>query len=240
MAENINTFINFVKVQLKPDTRRLDDVEIEVLVDAAVNEYSLDNPKIKLADIAATDWSTDTYSLPLPTDWNPDFSSIISLERLPVEQEAEFLDPNRYSIYRTGTGDASTDYRLRLVDTPDDTDTDEIYRMSYIVEHTVDTTTSTIPGHHQNAVGYLAAAKAADSLAGAYNSLSHTAEGLALTDFSVKAAQYSEMANEFREEYKDSVGKVDISGPAAAFAVSDIDETMSFGWDFINHPSRWR
>jgi hypothetical protein len=234
-------FITKVKDHLKPDSRRLDDVAIASMVVSAVAEYSQDHPNFKQANIASTSWSTSNYALPVPADWDPTFSFLVSIEFPSGSQEPVYLDGNSYMIYRIGTGNAATDYGIRYLGfSPNTADTSETSRVIYAVPHLVDGTTSTIPSNHQVGVGFLAASLAARALAGSYNSLSHTAEGLALSDFTAKAVQYNEMAVTFREQYNETIGKEGIQGPAAGFAVQDQDLLNSWGGDFLAHPAKWR
>lgn len=207
-------------------------------LESARKQYSKDRPRLVIEDVTADGSAT----LPLPEDWAPAKSALVSIEYPLDLTEPPLLDPEQYVVVRTPAGDA---IRLRSLVVP----ADDLVRLTYSSTHHLTETPDvcTIPDDDAEAVACWAAALLCDQLAATYADNTDPTIQADRADYTSPHKAWSERAKAYRARYGQLLGINGLSAadkPAvqAASAVADMDSTDSrgLGWSsrFRNRPYR--
>jgi hypothetical protein len=204
--------------------QELDDADLQSFANSALYFYSRLKPREKYHDITGS----GSYDLSLPSDWDDNFSSILSVEYPAGKRDPVFLKSGRdYIVYKSTN---STILRL-LTYTPTSSET---IRICYTVPHTLDDTTSTIPTVDEEALALMIASFAAFSLAARYTQISNDSLGADVIDYGARASDMRRVAEDLKERWSEMLGfKEDTLPPETA--MGDLDLSFSWNRDFIIH-----
>ena len=214
-----------VEKAVRDDSGLIEYNDITDAIGFAVNRYSLDRPQYVVEDIAAN----GTPTLPLPLQWQLDFSTIDSLEYPIGNFPPNLVETDYYSIYQAPTG-----FFLRVLITPDDS-----VRVTYSIAQILTDVVDTIPVKHREAIGCWAAAYCYDQLAGFYAGRTDSTIAAANVDRGAQTRDYAARATKLRQRYYDELG-IDPKKSNAASAVVDLLMLNSRGRDRLTHPNRYR
>lgn len=202
------------------ETRRLEALQ------AAVEEYSTSQPRVKIATITG---DGDAVTFDLPSDFEEGLSSIKRIEYPIASQVPDYLDEDDYRLYRDPTSGA---LKLRLTSM-----TLPLAAKAYVeytTKHHVlagaptgETLADTVPAGHRNPVAALAASYCALMLAAHYAQSSDPTIGADAVDYKSKSSSYLDLARALRKEFSLRFGGD--SGVPAASAIADLDVVLTEG-----------
>ena len=181
-----------------------------------------------------------TYEWTLPSDYYPDFSTILEV-RFPADQTSErrmsiLVSKTDYDVFQTATGT----YKLRLLSsTPTATET---LKYVYTTIYSLTETTSTLPSDlAEQSVTFAAAALVCEQLAAYYAQSVDATISADSVNFGMKSADYKALA----DRYKLASGIKEImDAPAGAMGVAcafrDLDAPPTYGLreQFLTHTRR--
>lgn len=204
---------SFVTVQLGWDeTRLLDAAEVAKDINAAVERYSIDNPRRKTLIINGD----GGFRYTLPGSWEKGFSRIEFIE-WPGKQQR--ISKVKYPEFRVLDNDGNGEKIHFLTFSPSNSDN---FAVHYTISHEVTSGNSSIPDTDFHAVGYLAAHFVAMSLAGKSLKNRDSNFGQDIVNFRSLSDEYRKMAKDFFQLYKGWMGLPE-KGPKAADQLADLD-----------------
>ena len=106
----------------------LDGADLIQLISEALIDYNASRPQQIIEDLTGT----DTTSLALPSVWETNFSQILSLEIIELEDGEEIstlMNADEYEIYQSPTE--------TYIKCSDDTDSDYTYRITFTTQHII-------------------------------------------------------------------------------------------------------
>ena len=182
---------------------------------AATERYAADRPRTAVEEVATGGggpW------LDLPTGWEPDFSTLISLEHPVGRVPPAHL--RHWQLYQAPDGT-----RIMLARR---VPADDQVRVTYTARHAVDATRDTTPAGDREALASWAAALLLDQLAAWYAGGSDSTIQADRVDHGSKSADFAARARALRKRYLDHLG-IDRRRNAAAGAMVDFDIASSLG-----------
>lgn len=186
----------------------------------ALEIYSDDVPRELVAD--NTDADGTVYDFDLPSSFVYGWSRFLSIEYPAGEQQPTYLEDSDWDIYRTSS---TTKFRFRG-GVPSSGDT---IRFTYTAAHTIEdldaAAATTIPSYDQEMFAKLAAAETLDMYATRYLHERESTLSADTVDRAMKTDEARRLANNWRDQYEDAVGKR--RGTTAAFARIDWDTRFS-------------
>lgn len=195
----------------------------------AVSFYSNDKPYTNVTTITGDNSST---RFDLPSDWTTGFSEIIYAE-LNAEQEPVLLEPQEIFVWDDGNGDKFqlSDRTLSASDT---------VKIKYTREHTLDSTTNTIPDVDFVPVTILGTSFTALIVAGILlkNRVPQGNAGGGISDFRTLADEYRNYSKELMKLYFRRLGISESSSVKARLEVFDLDPISPTGLNWLTHPNR--
>jgi len=197
--------IDRVKDKVKDDSGRLTDLaDYEPAIEAALAGFSKHKPKTLVRDLAGT----GGHDLVLPTEWDPEFSSIQRVE-YPLGRVPEALIPaDEWALYQDPAGE-----KLRLLTClPEETETVRV-SFSAIREE------ADVPAGDLDAVANLAAAACCEILANLFAQTADPTIAADVVNYRSKSAEFAARAKRLRELYSDHLG-IDTDGGAPAASVT--------------------
>ena len=212
----------------------LTDNEIGQAMEAAIRTYSRDRPYIATG---ARSGDGSAINFRLPRLWVTGLSVIREIEYPAGEQVREVLDPNEYEIVESVLGLQPTRL-LRFNGTTPASGTDNIL-IRYATMHIHDDLINTIPNNDFDAICWLAASYAADTLAALQAASSDPTIAADSTNHRDGEQRWRSVAKQFRSLYEDHMGQ-GMATPTAAAGMKDHDSMFSFGSDFLFHGRRRR
>ena len=196
---------SLVRGNVKDDSGRLTETDYANGISAAIKRYSKARPVELCTDLPGSG-STD---LALPGDWQPAFSTIISVEYPLGEVPECLLTLGNYRLYRTPAGQV-----LRLVDLfPALT---ESVRVVYTLAHD----DSTIPDSDLDTVANLASAYCLLRLAAVYGNATDSTIQADSVQRQSKIDEYRRLADKFEGLFSQALGlsATDTTVPAMTVA----------------------
>lgn len=225
MSNTFQDFKTYMDSYIREE-EKLSESDREDFITEAVEEFSRFTPDIDVADLTG-DGSAVEFDLPSGFDVN--FSTIISIEFPVGEQDPVYLKPSEYMVYRT-----LTENQIRLKEIT--LGSAETARMTFTRVHVVDEDSSTISDSSWKAVATLATSKAARALATQYaNSRDSIRNNLVNNER--RADSYSALADKLEKSYYRALG-IDPDSLPPAYSTFDIDPEMQFGAGPITHSRR--
>lgn len=196
---------SLVRAAVKDDSNKLNETDYANGISAAIKRYSKARP-VELCDDLPGTGSPD---IALPGNWQPSFSTIISIEYPNGEVPESLLSLGEYRLYRSPAGQV-----IRLVDrVPTLTDT---VRVTYTMAHDE----GTIPDSDLDTVANLATAYCLLRLASVYgNSTDSTIQADSVQRQS-KIDEYRRLADKFEGLFNQALGlsATDTTVPAMTVA----------------------
>lgn len=193
---------------------------IDDAIRRALETYSDDLPRELVED--NTDADGSIYDFDLPASFVVGQSRIVSIEWPAGERVPVYLDADEWGYYRTAS---TTKLRFRN-STPQTGDT---IRITYTAAHTIENldgaAATTIPGYHVEIFAKLAAAEALELYAARYLHEQESTLGADTVDRASKTDLARRLANAWRGQYEDEIGKR--RGTTAAFGRIDWDSTVA-------------
>lgn len=205
---------------------RISNAQRDSAIDLAVQRYSVDRPATKKVDVAAAGGNV----LAVPAGWDPDFSSLISVESPIGSYPAEYIDRERIHVYKRPDGIQELHF--------DDALPVAQVRIEFTVKQSlVNGGADTIPLADREAVCKWAAAQLCDELAALYsNSQDPTIQADAV-QYQDKASARRRQADAFRKQYLDAMG-LDDKKTAPSGVVVQLNDNDSLGGPRIFHGRR--
>jgi len=212
---------------VRDDAEKITPADRDKAIGLAVVQYSKDRPKDKSEDVIAA----GGHYLPLPVNWETDFSSLKAVEFPTDEVPPNYFESGVYSMYNHPTG---LKIQSKHYFTANDT-----ARLHFTIKHTLTKTTDNIPEDDELAVASWAAAVLCDQLASFYSGSSDSTIAADTVEHASKAKDFAIRANSLRKRYHDHLG-IDPKRNTAAGVVVDLDMKNSRGRDRLQHPGRFR
>lgn len=212
---------------VRDDTGKIAADDRDKAIALAVQRYSQDRPRAKVADIVAA----GSNLLDLPAGWESGFSVLRSLEYPIGNVPPSLLDEGGIQLYESPSA-------VKIM-TASAIPNGESARATFSIRHTLDGATDTIPAHHQEAVATWAAGVALDQLASFFSGESDSTIGADAVNQRTKGQEFAARARTMRKLYLDALG-VDDKRTVAAGAVRNLDLPDSLGRDRLTHPRRFR
>ncbi|WP_430391076.1 hypothetical protein [Dyella sp. 20L07] len=200
--------------------------DIQAAIDAAVQQYSLDAPRIVVVDQQAN----GSQRLALPAGWVEDASVLVSLE-YPVDQfpPAE-LPTDQVRIYASPT-------QRQLLFPVDITPTDgELVRIGYSAPHTVTDDIDTIRVSHRVPVASLAASTLCGQLASYYASDSEPTIQADTVNRGDASSRWRARARDLAAAYSAVVGSTKSDRQRGASVTVEAARRDSLGGRRLFHP----
>ena len=212
---NLQNYVDELKRLVPQVEDELAVGSIEERLGDAVRFYSRIAPRTN----GVRDYAGDnaTYEFPLPSDWDPQFSRVQSVEYPQGNQDPDYLESNQWFIYDTPSGQV-----LRLKTTPS---SGETARVSYTRMHKISSQQNTVPERDNRALCYLAASLIARNLESKYASHTEPSLGADVINYRTKQRQYADVADHFETLFKGHFGmkRRDTSPAAGAWGPVDFD-----------------
>jgi hypothetical protein len=191
----------------------------------AVLKYSLDRPRSIKADAEGV----GSPLVPMPAEYDPDFSAVLGVER--VYSRPVALDNEDWSLYQGTAG-----WHLMFGQVMDAQDT---VRVAFTAPHIVSIDQDTIPAADREAVCNWAAALILQQLATEYAGDRQSTIQADSVDHATKSRDYAARAVVSRNLYYEHLG-IDPKRTAPAGTVIDWDTRDSRGQDRLTHPRVYR
>ena len=203
---SLETYVEQLKRMVPQVEDELAVGTIEERLGDAIRFYSRVCPRVNGVKDYAGDGST--YEFTLPSDWDPQFSRVISVEYPQGYQDPEYLESDQWLIYDTPSGQV-----LRLKTTPA---SGETARVSYSRMHKISSQQNTVPEKDKRALLYLAASLIARNFEMKYSSHTEPMLEADVINYRTKQVQYRDVADHFETLYKAHFGmKLRDIAPAA-------------------------
>lgn len=212
----------------RDDAGKLSSSDRDDAIAAAVSRYGQDRPRQRVDDLAAA----TANLLPLPAQWQADYSLIVALEHPVGYIPPALLGSERYGMYR----DATQAESIMLLDA---VTVGATVRCTYTVRHVLDGATDTIRAEDREAVCCWAAALLCDQLASLYSNSGDSTIQVDSVDHTSRARDYAARAKSLRQRYYDALG-VDPKKNTAAGTNVNWHAYDGRGEDRIHHPKRFR
>lgn len=212
----------------------LTDAEIDQAFEAALKQYSRDRPRV-VADSLSGDGSA--YDFVLPRAWVWSLSRLLTVEYPAGEQTPTLVDTNDAILHETVAGGQPVRL-LRFLATTPASGTDNIV-VRYTTRHLHTDESDTVPADDLDALCYLAASFAAETLAAwqaASTDSTIAADGVNHRD---GEQRWRSVAKSLRARYDGHLGQGEAS-VAAAGQILDWDTNLSWGQDRLFHGRRLR
>lgn len=210
--------------RLRDDNNDITASDQEQALADAVERYSKDRPRQKAEDFAAAAGNLQD----LPAGWQPDFSTLVSLET-PIGNFPPTLIPSEeVSLYQAPAG-------LKIM-TQTAIGAGNDVRALYTIRHILDGSDDTIPAKDREAVACYAAAICLDQLASKFTASSESTIQADAVDHRTKGQEYASRANKLRKIYFDELG-IDPKRSVAAGVVVSPPRKDSTGWPRFTHPN---
>ena len=223
----ITSYQSTVNALVRDDANRISIEQRDVAIEQAIIRYSKDRPAKKVEDVVAPGGNT----LPLPSQWQLDFSQLKSVEYPLGRVPPNLISPQDFTLYDTPNG---TVIMLR-----DALPLNEQVRLSYSVMHVVDVTDDTVPTGDQEAVCCLAAASLCDQLASFYSNDTDSTIKADSVNHQTKAAEFAARAKSLRKRYLDELG-IDAKKNVAAGVIVGLESSNSLGRPLLTKRGAWR
>jgi hypothetical protein len=179
-------------------------------IDQAIREYSRRFPKIATALVASV--STGYY--PLPSDWEPGLSRIVSIE-FPIDQSPPlYAPPKSWRLVRRESGQV-----IYILPNPGGN-----FRLTYVTKHDETAPSASIPSDHAGALGKWAGKIAALEFMARYaNSVQNN----------VDSVNYRTKEQEWRHVYDTLALQIDKELGSAEVAIQHEADPLTYfrGWD---------
>ena len=215
------------------DASLLSDEQIVRAIGAAVVTYSRDRPSVL---VAALSGDGTAYEFALPAGWVWGFSTVVSVEYPAGERPAQFVDASDYSVVeRPGSPDP---VRLLRFETITPASGAGNISLTYTGRHRHTTGTSTIVADDHEALVWLAASLAAETLAAKFAASSDATIAADAVNHRDGESRWRSVARTFRARYDEHMGKGGTVAPAGT--VVDWDANLDYGMDRLFHRRRWR
>lgn len=223
----LTDFETLVEAAVRDDGAKLTPTEISSAIAQAVARYSKDRPRQKVEDIV----SPGGNLLPLPVEWEADFSQLNSLEYPVGNVPPAIIEAGGWGMYATPTG-----WNIQVMAAIAAAHT---VRATYTIAHVVTGAADTIPVADRESVSSYAAAILLDQLASLYsNDQDSTIKADSVQHIS-KAGEFARRANVLRKRYFDDLG-IDTKRNVASGVVVNLNQANSVGRDRLTHPRRFR
>jgi hypothetical protein len=218
-----------------------DDVRNNII--QAVLVFSKDRPLVKIAELTG---DGTAFDFSLPSDWNENFSTILTEVEYPVDDDTQIqpmLDRSEWAVIRKLVS-GSTVLRFRFKSfIPIN---GNIARFEYSTRHTLNQSTNTIQDSDSQAVIAKSAAICFWALASRFAQHSDSTIDADVIDYARKYDYYKELAIAADSEYRSlmGIGNEAKNSVAASVGVSIKDYDLEFGGgalgDYLTHPSLYR
>jgi len=183
------------------------DVEVsdaaERAVGQALNTYSRLNPRVR---IASFDGDGSTCLFDLPSDYQPPFSKIISVEYPYNQNPPVYLEPSKFQVY-TDLDNSAIVYKLLFASAPA---SGQSARVTYTAVHVLsgydESTETSLPVPHWSAFLYLSAYCLANFAVGYYGSTTRSTLSADLVNYRTKADEWRAIAEHFYASFKAAMG----------------------------------
>ena len=244
MTTTLATFRNQVDENLgdKTDTAIYDSAARDVQIQAAVETYSRDVPRLVASDVTgdAGHYYPLTGESKVLASWVDDFSQIVAIEYpaavVASDELPQYLEPEDW---RDDYEASSVVYLLLPNHAPAAT---EKLRVTYTAPHVFTSAATTTPTQHFYAICYLAAAYCCRAIAASYSNTSDSTISADSVAHTSKAGEFSRRAAEFAKLYREALGldggKSKTERPAAAFVDWDTSPSWPAGRDYVYHRNR--
>ncbi len=195
----------------------------------AVLRYSMDRPRVAVADLVAPGGT----QMPLPSDWSTTISLVQRVE-FPIDAEPpQYLDPRSVYLYAMPSG-LTLRYVVPLA-------SGSTIRLTYTTVHELTALSDTIPRAHASAIVSLAAAVLCGQLAAYYATEGAPTIAADTTDHIGKTERYRARERDLRAEYARIVGVPDRAKTLkGASAVVELPSRDAFGDRRLFHPPQRR
>lgn len=212
----------------RDDAGKLSSSDRDDAIAAAVSRYGQDRPRQRVDDVTAA----TANLLPLPAQWQADYSLIVALEHPVGAVPPTLLGPERYGMYR----DATQADKIMLLDA---VAVGATVRCTYTIRHVLDASSDTIRVEDREAVCCWAAALLCDQLSSLYSNSGDSTIQVDSVDHTSRARDYASRAKTLRQRYYDALG-IDPKKNVAAGTTVNWDAYDSRGRDRLTHPKRYR
>ena len=206
------------------------DNSIDQAISQAVTAYSRDFPRIVVESEVGD--SGKYYPLTNLASWEDDFSTILSIDydassRIGSDERPDFLseDNGDWKYYR----DATTRYFYLPNHSPSASTT---LLITYTARHSLDSTTSTLPSHHEKAVVFLAVSELASTLQFHAEKAIDPPAGASYISMNSKSSGFRTVGDHFREKYVRELGGAEIVGASAS---REFDQRFVTGDKYMFH-----
>lgn len=213
----------------------LTDNEIDQAFDAALRSYSIDRPRV-VADLASGDGSAFLFPLPRRWVWGLSYMREVVVPYDVTDQVLQTVDPHDWEVEEAVLG-LQPVRQLRFRNRTPESGTDNIL-FRYTTRHVHNDELDTIPTEDFEAVTWLAASYAAETMA---SRMAASAEPVIAADsvnYRTGRQEWQAVAKNFRERYYKHIRGEAPAGPI--FATAEWDARLSTGGDMIFHGTRRR
>lgn len=236
MADSKEKYITHLENALQDQAQQLQPDDKVRALDQAVVLYSKDKPYLKIQEDTG---DGSAYDFDLPSDWVDGFSFIDGEIEYPADdyQKPLYVDDNEWIYFAKLVSTVRTVYLRFLSFTPA---TGKTIRYTYVVPHTLNSSTNTIFEIDFKAVVHLAAAICFWALAARYAQSADSSIDADVVDYQRQSDMYVELAKSNMEYYNRILGKgqfaKDNSAATAGISTRDLDMAYQYGSDYLTHP----
>lgn len=213
----------------------LTDAQVDQAFGAALKQYSDDRPRVAVALLSG---DGSAYDFGLPAGWVWGLSRLLSVEHPAGEQRPVLLDAADVVIHESALGGQPVRV-LRFLTTTPASGTDNV-AVRYTTRHLHTDETDTVPVDDLDALCYLAASYAAETLAAWMAASSDSTIAADNVNHRNGSDIWRSVARSLRARYDAHLGKGEAANVAAAGATVDWDTNLSWGHDRLFHGKRWR
>lgn len=199
----------------------------DAAITQAANRYSLDRARTIVVDAEVIAGP----ALALPAGWQPEFSSLVSIEYPIGERPPVLLSGEQVRLYQSPLG--------LQVQLPDGIAPGDSVRVGYTQAHVVDATTDTVPAHHRMPVACWAASILCGQIAAHYASEAEPTIAADAVDHGGKAERWRTRERDLRARYLSELGTSERRATPAGTQVN-WQANDSRGGDRLFHQRRYR
>jgi hypothetical protein len=223
----LSDFQTLVNDLVRDDAGKVSTTQRDLAIANAVLQYSKVRPVDKVEDITAAGGNL----VDLPTDWEPDFSDLKSLEYPIGSFPPSILSAQSWSLYAAPTG-------LSIMMSWSLPEAVEL-RATFSIAHQVTALLDTVPLTDREVVCCLAAANLCDQLAALYSGDTDSTIKADSVNHQSKSAEFAARARALRKRYFDELG-IDPKKNVASGVVVDLNLGNSLGGERLTHGTGYR